>query len=482
MHDHQLLIAGRSRPSRDGATLALISPATEYRVGSIAAATREDLEDALRSADAGLAAWRGVPAWERARILRRAADIIRDRVHAIAAGITLETGKPLAESHGETLAAADQFEWYAEEAKRIYGQIMPGRAAGQRLSVLYEPVGVCVALTAWNFPALLPARKLAAALAAGCSVILKPAGEAPGAAFALARACLDAGVPAEAVSVVTGDPTFVSETLVTAPMVRKVSLTGSVRVGKIVLRLAAEGVKRVTMELGGHAPVIVHEDADPVTAAEALAAAKFRNCGQVCISPSRFFVHRSIEPEFAKTFARMARATVVGDGAGAGVTMGPLISRRALDRTIDVVGDAIARGATVLAGGKRPAHLNAGHFLEATVLRDVAGDSRIMTEEPFAPVAPIVAFDDPADAITQANALPFGLAAYVFTNDLERAHATVDALEAGMIGVNEVLLATAEGPFGGVKESGYGREGGTLGIQDYLSPKFVKQKFAGLRR
>lgn len=482
MTDHKLLIAGHRRPSRDGATLPVVSPASEHRVGSIAAATRTDLDDALRAAEAGLVAWRAVPAWERARILRRTADIVRERAHAIAECITLETGKPLAEGLGETLAAADQFEWYAEEAKRIYGQVMPGRAAGQRLSVLYEPVGVCVALTAWNFPALLPARKLAAALAAGCSVILKPAGEAPGAAFALADACLAAGVPSEALSVVTGDPGFVSETLVTAPVVRKVSLTGSVRVGRIILHLAAEGIKRVTMELGGHAPVIVHEDADPVSAAEALAAAKFRNCGQVCISPSRFFVHRSIEPAFAEAFARVARSAVVGDGAEAGVTMGPLISRRSLDRTLELIDDAVARGATILAGGRRPPHLNAGHFLEPTVLRDVAPESRIMIEEPFAPVAPIVAFDDPADAVARANALPFGLAGYVFTNDLQRAHETVDALEVGMVGVNEVLLATAEGPFGGVKESGYGREGGALGIQDYLSPKYVKQKFAGASR
>ncbi len=482
MPEHQLLIAGDLRPSRDGATLPLISPVTELPIGSIAAATRADLEEAVRFAEVGFAKWRAMPAWDRGRILRRAAELIRERADAIAAGITAETGKPLAEAKGETMAAADQFEWYGEEARRIYGQVIPGRNPDQRMSVLYEPVGVCVALTAWNFPALLPARKLAAALAAGCSVIVKPAGETPSAAYALAAACLDAGVPAEAVQVVTGDPAFVSEVLVTAPAVRKVSLTGSVRVGKIVLRLAAEGIKRVSMELGGHAPVIVHEDADPVSAAEALAAAKFRNCGQVCISPSRFFVHRSIEAEFSETFAKVARAAVVGDGAEPGVTMGPLIARRALDRTLELVADAVAGGATLLAGGARPAHLNAGHFLEATVLRDVAPGSRIMAEEPFAPVAPIVAFDDPADAVVQANALPFGLAGYVFSNDIERAQRTLEALEVGMVGVNEVLLATAEGPFGGVKESGFGREGGSLGIADYLSPKFVRQKLVGARR
>lgn len=482
MPEHRLLIAGQVRPSRDGATLALRSPVTELPIGSIAAATREDLEQALRAAESGLAEWRKVSAWERGRVLRKAADLIRERVEAIAAGITLETGKPLAEARGETLAAAEQFEWYAEEAKRIYGQVIPGRNVDQRMSVLYEPVGVCVALAAWNFPALLPARKLAAALAAGCSMIVKPAGEAPSAAFALATACLDAGVPPEAVSVVTGDPAFVSEVLVTAPAVRKVSLTGSVRVGKIVLRLAAEGVKRVSMELGGHAPVIVHEDADPVAAAEALAAAKFRNCGQVCISPSRFFIHRSIEPEFADTFAKVARRAVVGDGADPSVTMGPLISRRALDRTTEVIADAVEGGAALLAGGRRPPHLNAGYFLEPTVLRNVAPDSCVLTEEPFAPVAPIVAFEDPADAIAQANALPFGLAGYVFSGDLERSQRTLEALEVGMVGVNEVLLATAEGPFGGVKESGFGREGGSLGITDYLSPKFVRQKLVGVRR
>ncbi|MBL8581445.1 MAG: NAD-dependent succinate-semialdehyde dehydrogenase [Rhizobiaceae bacterium] len=476
MPDHLLLIGGRRRPASDGGSLPLLSPVTEQSIGSIAAATASDLHNALRAAESGLAAWRRIPAWERAGVLRKVGDLIRSRVETIAAIVTQETGKPLAEARGETLAAADQFEWYAEEAKRIYGQIIPGRTPQQRMAVLYEPVGVCVALTAWNFPVLLPARKLAAALAAGCSVVLKPAGEAPGAAFALADACLDAGLPADAIGVVTGDANFISATLVADQAVRKVSLTGSVRVGKIVAGLAAEGLKRVSMELGGHAPVIVHADADPIAAAQALATAKFRNAGQVCISPSRFFVHRSIERRFVETFADVARATVVGDGAVEGVTMGPLISRRALDRANDVIADAVGKGAAIAAGGRRPPQLNAGHFLEPTVLSNVAPDSRIMAEEPFAPVAPIFAFDRVQDAVKQANALPFGLAGYVFTDDLDRAQLTAEALEVGMVGVNEVLLATAEGPFGGVKESGFGREGGSLGIHDYLSPKFVRQK------
>lgn len=479
MPDHQLFIAGERRPARDGARLPLFSPVTEQQIGTIASAGQADIEEALAAAGRGFAAWRSVPAWERARILRSTADLLRERAGEVAASITQETGKPLAEARGEVIGAADQFEWYSEEARRIYGQIIAGRSPEQRMALMYEPVGICIALTAWNFPALLPARKMAAALAAGCAVIVKPAEEAPGAAFALAQACLDAGMPAETVSVVTGDPAFVSEALVTAPEVRKVSLTGSVRVGRIILRLAAEGIKRVTMELGGHAPAIIHEDADPIGAARMLAGAKFRNCGQVCISPSRFFVHRSIEAKFAETFAEMASATKVGDGADPGVTMGPLISRRALQRATEAIDDAVGRGARLLAGGRRPAHLNAGHFLEPAVLAAVAPDARIMNEEPFAPVAPIVAFEDPEDAIRMANALPYGLAGYVFSNDLQRTQHSVESLEVGMVGVNEVLLATAEGPFGGIKESGFGREGGALGIFDYLSPKFVKQRLGG---
>jgi succinate-semialdehyde dehydrogenase / glutarate-semialdehyde dehydrogenase len=471
-----LLIDGRWQAATGGATLDVCSPVTTLPVGAIPAAGPEDISHALAAASVGYARWREVPAWDRAGVLRRAADLIRSRVDSIAPIISTETGKPLAESRGETLAAADQFEWYAEEAKRIYGQTIPGRNVGERLSVIYQPVGVCLSLSAWNFPALLPARKIAAALAAGCAVIARPASEAPGACFAIGQALIDAGLLPGALNILTGEPALISETLIASPVVRKVSLTGSVPVGKKILELCARGVKRVTMELGGHAPVIIHADADPVAAAQKAASAKFRNGGQVCISPSRFYAHESIKAEFEDAFTAFARTLVVGDGLRDGVTMGPLIRERALKSALDLVEDARAKGARLLTGGRRPPEINSGHFLEPTVLTDVSDDARIMSDEPFAPVAPIAGFTDLRDVLMRANSTPFGLAAYVFTNDAALANLTAEGLEAGMIGINETLLATAEAPFGGVKESGFGREGGALGILDYLEPKYLRHR------
>jgi succinate-semialdehyde dehydrogenase/glutarate-semialdehyde dehydrogenase len=393
--------------------------------------------------------------------------------------MSTETGKPLAEARGEANGAADQFEWYAEEAKRVYGQIIPGRNPDQRMSVIYQPVGVCLSLSAWNFPALLPARKIAAALAAGCSVVARPASEAPGACFRIAEALIDAGTPPGAITVITGPAAELAEHLIASPTIRKVSLTGSVTVGRKVLRQCAEGIKRVTMELGGHAPAIVHADADPVASARALAGAKFRNAGQVCISPSRFYVHRSLREQFEATFVETARAVVVGDGLATGVTMGPMIRRKSLEAALGMINDAVGRGASLIHGGGRPAHLNKGHFLEPTVLADVPDDALIMREEPFAPIAPIASFSDEEDVLRRANALPFGLAAYVFSNDSRRAQLTAEGLQSGMVGINEVLLATAEAPFGGTKESGFGREGGSLGIEDYLEAKYIRHRLVG---
>ncbi len=459
-----------------GATMPVTSPVSEEVIGEVASGTSADADLVLASAVRGLAVWREVPAWERARIMRRAADLLRERVEAIAHTMSTETGKPLAEARGETNAAADQFEWYAEETKRVYGQTVPGRTAGDRISVIYQPVGVCLSLSAWNFPAILPARKIAAALAAGCSIVARPASEAPGPLFAIAEALIDAGTPPGVITVITGPAAKLAEYLIASPVIRKVSLTGSVAVGKQVLMQCAAGVKRVSMELGGHAPVIVHRDADPAAAARALAMAKFRNSGQVCISPSRFYVHASLKEPFERSFVEAARAIVVGDGLKDGVTMGPMIRARAVDGALELIEDAVKRGARLLAGGSRPAHLNKGHFLEPTVLADVSDAARIMTEEPFAPIAPITSFAEEDDVIRRANALPFGLAAYVFTNDAERGQRTAERLESGMVGINEVLLATAEAPFGGIKESGFGREGGALGIKDYLEPKYIRQK------
>jgi len=469
-----LFIDGRWRQAADAAALPVVNPATEEEIGRIPVATPADLDDALHAAEIGFGAWRRVSVNERAACLRRVADGIRECVDEIARMVTLEVGKPLAESRGEVLATADQFEWNGEEAKRIYGQTLDGREAGVRFSVRYEPVGIVAAFTPWNFPALLPARKIAPALAAGCSIVIKPAEEAPGATFALAQIAADAGLPAGVFNVVTGEPAKISTHLIASPGVRKVTFTGSVSVGKQLMKLAAEGMKKVSFELGGHAPVIIFDDADPERAATACARAKFRNAGQVCISPSRFYVHRSLGEPFRDAFVAFASALKVGNGMEPGVEMGPLANRRRLEAAQAFVEDAKAGGAKVLTGGGAPAGIQKGHFFSPTVLSDLADDARMLYEEPFVPVAPLLPFDDFDQVIERANALPFGLAAYLFTNRLRTAERAADALESGMVGVNDFTLAASEAPFGGIKESGIGREGGTFGIREYLEPKTVK--------
>jgi succinate-semialdehyde dehydrogenase/glutarate-semialdehyde dehydrogenase len=476
--DFGLLIDNRWQGAASGLRTPVHSPATEDPIGDVPKAGVEDVARVVASAERGFAAWRETPAWERSRVLRRAADLIRERREPISLLMSTESGKPRAQARAEVNDAADQFEWYAEEAKRIYGQTIPARLPDQRLTLIYQPVGVCLSLSAWNFPALLPARKFAAALAAGCAVIGRPAGETPGSCFALAQALVDAGTPPGAVTIITGPARMLAEALIDSPAVRKISLTGSVAVGKSVLARAAAGVKRVTMELGGHAPVIVHRDVDPVSAARSAATAKFRNAGQVCISPTRFYVHESLKEPFATEFVAVAREIRLGDGRDEAVTMGPMIRARAVDTAIELIEDARRRGARVLHGGRRPAHLNKGHFLEPTVLADVPDDARIMVEEPFAPVASLTTFSDEEEVLERANALPFGLAGYVFSNDAERAMRTAEGLEVGMVGINELRLAAAELPFGGVKESGFGREGGSLGIFDYLEPKAIRHRLA----
>ncbi|ESR27179.1 NAD-dependent succinate-semialdehyde dehydrogenase [Lutibaculum baratangense] len=474
--DLDLYIGGVWGKASSGGTRDVLDPATEEVVGRIQDATPQDLDRALQAAEEGFRAWKSVSTWERGAKLRQVAGLIRERVDTIAEIMSTETGKPLAEAKGETGAAADQFEWLGEEARRVYGQTIPGRTPDTRLQVIYQPVGVVAAFSAWNFPALLPARKIAAALAAGCSIIIKPAGEAPGSCAELVRACHDAGIPAGAVNFVTGQSSMIARHLISSDVVRKVSVTGSVPVGKEILHLAADGVKKVSMELGGHGPVIVFDDADAVKAAETCAATKFRNCGQVCISPSRFYVHERSYDAFAGRFAEVARGLKVGGGLEDGVQMGPLANPRGLETAKTLVEDAVSRGAELLAGGKPPSDRNRGYFFEPTVLGRVPDDARIMIEEPFGPVAPITTFSDYDEVMRRANSLPFGLAGYVFTGSLNLATRASEDLEVGMVGVNEMLLATAEAPFGGIKESGMGREGGSLGIHDYLEPKYVKMK------
>lgn len=476
--DHKLHIGGAWRAASDGATRGVTDPATEEEIGTIAVATDSDLDAALDAAAAGFATWRQWGTWDRAAKLRKVADLIRERAERIATLMSLETGKPLAESRGEVGAAADQFEWYSEETKRIYGQIIEARTPDSRMSVIYQPVGVVAAFSAWNFPALLPARKIAAALGAGCSIIIKPAGETPASCAALVQACADAGIPDGVVNYVTGNSGRIAERLIRSPIVRKVSLTGSVDVGRQLLHLAAEGIKKVSMELGGHGPVLIFGDADGRAAAEVCAATKFRNCGQVCISPTRFYVHDSQYDAFSSRFAEIARGLKLGRGLDAGVQMGPLANRRGVENIERLVADAVSRGAEVLAGGGRPKGMNQGYFFEPTVLGHVPDDALVMHEEPFGPIAPITPFSDYDEVIARANSLPFGLAGYVFSDNLATATRASEDLEVGMVGVNEMLLATAEAPFGGVKESGMGREGGSLGLFDYLDPKYVKMKLA----
>jgi succinate-semialdehyde dehydrogenase/glutarate-semialdehyde dehydrogenase len=379
----------------------------------------------------------------------------------------------LAESRAEVLVTADIIEWFAEEGRRAYGRIVPGRAKGTRQLVVQEPVGVVAAFTPWNFPTLTPARKIGASLAAGCSIIIKPSEETPGSCVELVRCFVDAGLPAGVLNLVFGVPAKVSEHLIASDLVRKISFTGSVPVGKHLAGLAAKGMKRATMELGGHSPVVVFGDADPEKTADTIAAFKYRNAGQVCISPTRFYVQESSYSKFVARFTEYAKGIKMGDGMEKGITMGPLANPRRLDAMESFVNDAKQRGGKIAAGGSR--HGNQGFFFQPTVITDVPDDAKIMTEEPFGPVAPIVPFKTFDEVVERANSLPFGLAAYAFTASGATATAIGDAMQSGMVGVNSIAISTPETPFGGIKESGYGSEGGMEGLQAYMNTKFISQ-------
>ncbi|MEO0031429.1 MAG: hypothetical protein RIS94_1187 [Pseudomonadota bacterium] len=454
-------------------TLGVENPATGGEIARLPVATEADLTRAVAAAARAFPVWRKVSAYDRGQLLRRAAGIVRERADAIAATMTLEQGKPLAEARGEVMVSADIFDWAAEEARRVYGRIVPGRVAGVRQMVTHEPVGVCALFTPWNFPALTPARKLAAALATGCTAIIKAAEETPGTAVALVRALHDAGVPAGVVNLVFGDPALISAHLIAQSRVRKISFTGSTPVGKHLLRLAADGVKRTTMELGGNAPVIVTAHADLDAAVKASAASKFRNAGQVCISPSRFFVHESLYAGFVRGMAQAAQAVTVGDGLAEGVTMGPLANARRVAAMEQAVADAVARGATVECGGQRIG--NHGHFFAPTVISGVPEDAVLLTCETFGPIAPVSAFSDLDEVIARANSVEAGLAAYAFSQNRAEVAALMDGIEAGMVGINGFAVSTPETPFGGVKESGHGQEGGSEGLEAYLNVKFISE-------
>jgi succinate-semialdehyde dehydrogenase/glutarate-semialdehyde dehydrogenase len=451
----------------------VVNPATEKALGHLPHASASDLDEALAAAKKGFDVWRATSAYDRAKVLRKAANLVRERAEPIARIMTQEQGKVLGESRLEVLTTADIIEWFAEEGRRAYGRIIPGRQKGTRQIVLQEPVGVVAAFTPWNFPTLTPARKIAASLAAGCSIIIKPSEETPGACVELVRCFIEAGLPAGVLNLVFGVPANVSEHLIASDLVRKISFTGSVPVGKHLAGLAAKGMKRATMELGGHSPVVVFADADPEKTADTIAAFKYRNAGQVCISPTRFYVQEPVFDRFLKRFTEFAKGIKLGDGLEPGTTMGPLANARRLDAMEAIVNDSKSRGAKIVTGGKRRG--NQGYFFEPTVITDIPDDSKLMTQEPFGPIAPVVAFKSFDEVVARANSLPFGLAAYAFTSSGQTATAIGDALESGMVAINNVVISTPETPFGGVKESGYGHEGGIEGLEAYTSKKFISQ-------
>ena len=450
----------------------VINPATEKPLAHLPHASTADLDRALEAAQKGFRQWRATAAYDRARIMRKAADLMRERHDAISKILVLEQGKVYAEARAEVITSADIIEWYAEEGRRSYGRIVPGRGKVRQL-VIQEPVGVVAAFTPWNFPVLTPARKVGGALAAGCSLILKASEETPGACVEMVRCFADAGLPAGVLNLVFGVPSEVSEHLLAKDAVRKISFTGSIPVGKHLAALAAKTMKRTTMELGGHSPVVVFGDADPEKAADTIAAFKYRNSGQVCISPTRFYVQEDVYKKFLARFTEYANGIKLGDGLEKGITMGPLANARRIDTMETFLADAKNRGGKIVTGGKRRG--NQGFYYEPTVITDIPDDSKVMTQEPFGPLAPVVTFKTFDEVVERANSLPFGLAAYAFTSSNSTAAAIGDAIESGMVGVNSIAVSTPETPFGGVKEFGHGSEGGIEGLGAYLSTKFISQ-------
>jgi succinate-semialdehyde dehydrogenase/glutarate-semialdehyde dehydrogenase len=469
--DTKLLIDNQWVDAADGKTLEVVNPATGTGIGRVAHAGLADLDRALGAAQRGFEAWRWVPAHERAATMRRAAGLLRERKDAIAHLLTLEQGKPLAEARGEVLAGADIIEWFADEGRRVYGRIVPSRNAAVQQQVLKEPVGPVAAFTPWNFPINQIVRKLGAALASGCSFLVKAPEETPASPAALLNTFVDAGVPPGTVGLLFGDPAQISNYLIPHPIIRKVTFTGSTPVGKELAALAGRHMKRVTMELGGHAPVIVTEDADIALAVRAAGGAKFRNAGQVCISPTRFLVHRTVQAEFVKALSALAEKLKLGDGLAEGTTLGPLANPRRLHAMQKVVGDARERGAKLVLGGERVGQ--AGNFFAPTILNDVPLEADVFNNEPFGPVAAVRPYDTLDEAIAEANRLPFGLAGYAFTRSIHTAHQLAQRLELGMLWINQPAAPTAEMPFGGVKDSGHGSEGGPEAMENYLVTKTV---------
>lgn len=474
MADHyQQYIGGEWCSASNGATWDVLNPATEEVVRTVPFGTAADCQRAIDAAASALPAWAGKTPHERGALLKRAADLMRARAEDLARTTVLESGKPLAQARGEWMVSADLFEWFAEEGKRAYGRVVPARLAGRRMFVLRQPVGVVGVITAWNFPAYNVSRASAAALAAGCTVVARPSEYTPLTAMELVRILAEAGVPAGVVNLVNGEPGPMGEAMMAHPACAKVHFTGSVRVGKLLMDMASKTVTRLSLELGGNAPVLVCGDVDLETIAAGAVAAKFRNSGQVCVAPQRFLVQRRVADEFLDRVARRVETLRVGPGLDRQTEVGPLINARQRDRVAALVQSAQASGASVRVGGARPPDRDKGYFYQPTLVGGVTTSMAMFNEEIFGPVMPVASFDDLDEAIAMANATRYGLAAFVWTNDLRAAIRAYEQLEFGLIGVNEWNPQAVEAPFAGWKESGLGREGGKEGLDEYLETKLV---------
>ena len=472
----RMYIDGKWCAADNGKTLGVINPATEEVLEEIAYGGRAEVRRALEAAHKAMPGWMILTPWDRAKILKKTAELMRERLETIARTLTLEQGKPLAESKAEILHSADTFEWFGEEGKRAYGQVIPNSAPGKRHVTLKHPVGVVGAISPWNFPVTLQSRKIAPALAAGCTVVSKPASQTPLSLVQVFECMIEAGLPAGVANLVMGPAQEIADEFLENPICRKITFTGSTEVGKQLMRGAADQVKRISLELGGHAPFIVFPDADPEAGAKIAVTGKFRNNGQVCIAPSRFYVHQDVHKKFTEATVEFARNLKLGNGLDAGVEVGPMFEKRAMDQTVNLVDDAKKRGAKILTGGKRSDRFERGYFFEPTVLSGLHPETKMLTDEPFAPVMPLLDFSKIDEVIRAANNTRYGLAAYVFTNDLTVAWKMAEGLEAGIIGINDPVPATPQCPFGGMKESGLGRELGHEGLEAYLETKYVSFK------
>lgn len=472
----RMFIDGKWCDGTSGKTIGVINPATEEVVCEMAFGSRADTKRALEAAAKAMPPWMKLTPFDRAKILKKTAELMRERADAIARTLTMEQGKPLAEAKAEVLHSADTFEWFAEEGKRAYGQVIPNSQPGKKHVTLKHPVGVVGAISPWNFPITLQSRKIAPALAAGCTIVAKPASQTPLCLVQVFECLIEAGLPPGVANLVMGPAQDIADEFMENPICRKISFTGSTEVGKQLMRGCADQVKRLSLELGGHAPFIVFPDADPEIGAKLAVTGKFRNNGQVCIAPSRFYVHKDVQKKFTEAAVEFAKALKLGNGLDTGVEIGPMFEKRAMEGTINLIEDAKKTGAKVLTGGKRAERFAKGFFFEPTVLSNLSLDAKIMTEEPFAPVMPLLDFSKLDEVIAAANNTRYGLAAYVFTNDLSIAWKMAEGLEAGIIGVNDPVPATPQCPFGGMKESGMGRELGHEGLEAYLETKYVSFK------